>query len=469
MNIENAILKKAIENQIYYSKVKNILNEKCFESFANSQIYKIIKDFYNNYNSSPTLSDIALKCREIPNSEVRTQIASSLNEIKNSETLNTDSLIDETLKFVKDSYFMRAMMAGAEFIDKKDEKAKVLAKELIEQGLKVSLDVDLGLDFNNIDERIDYYQNPKKGIKYTRFNELNLRLDEGYLPGTLNVFMAPAGIGKSLMMSTSITDFIRQGKNCLLISMEMESKQFVKRIDADLLDIDINSLKSVSPDFIKSQFEKAGNLGKFYTKTYPAGEFSANTLDSLLDMYLENGIDFDLIFLDYIGIMKSDRVSPNVGLYSYAKSITEEVRAVAIKRNKIIISANQLNRSSTNNLQADNSAISDSFGIIATVDFCCFILQTENLKADGKLLFKVTKNRYNGRTDTWEQIVDYPHMRIIDTTINKIENPADMLVLDNKANSLISELKLPKNPNVSNVSYKSENTNPNNFWNFNDY
>ena len=30
MNIENAILKKAIENQIYYSKVKNILNEKCF-------------------------------------------------------------------------------------------------------------------------------------------------------------------------------------------------------------------------------------------------------------------------------------------------------------------------------------------------------------------------------------------------------------------------------------------------------
>ncbi|EAJ2917482.1 hypothetical protein DFW84_10225, partial [Campylobacter coli] len=143
--------------------------------------------------------------------------------------------------------FTKALMLGAEFIDKKDETYKQKAKDLIDASQLVNIHKDLGNEYNNIEERIDYYQNPRKGIKYLRFNTLNEYIGEGFLNGTLNIFMAPAGIGKSLLMSTSIGDFLKQGLNVLLVSLELSNFEFLKRIDADLLDIQINALKDVDP------------------------------------------------------------------------------------------------------------------------------------------------------------------------------------------------------------------------------
>ena len=71
-----------------------------------------------------------------------------------------------------------------------------------------------------------------------------------------------------------------------------------------------------------------GKTGKLFIKDYPSGSFSGLMLDQLIESYkIEKGIVFDIVFVDYVGIMKSDRVSPNAGLYSYIKSIAEEVRA----------------------------------------------------------------------------------------------------------------------------------------------
>lgn len=345
MNIQNAILKEIIQSPEYFSKVRNILLEnKVFET-NNQVIFNIINKFYTDYAKIPNLTEIALQVKEIPNKEQRASIAESLKEIKNSEQINQEFLIDKTLEFVKDQVFTEAMMVGADFIDSKKENLKAKSRELMEKASKISLDFDLGLDYQDIDKRIDYYQNPKSGINYHRFNELAKRLGSGFQKGTLNLFLAPAGVGKSLLISSSITDFIQQGYNVLLVSMEMSDFEFVKRIDADNLDLPINDLKNIPKEIIKNKFKEHSNkLGKFYTKQYPAGSFSASMLESLLDMYKSNGVEFDLIFLDYIGIMKSDRVQPSVGLYSYIKAIAEEVRAVAVKRDLSIVSASQLNR-----------------------------------------------------------------------------------------------------------------------------
>ncbi|EAJ3379145.1 hypothetical protein DFW96_09170, partial [Campylobacter coli] len=220
--------------------------------------------------------------------------------------------------------------------------------------------------------------NPRKGIKYLRFNTLNEYIGEGFLNGTLNIFMAPAGIGKSLLMSTSIGDFLKQGLNVLLVSLELSNFEFLKRIDADLLDIQINALKDVDPSVIRTKFEelKRSGIGSLYVQNFPAGSFSSNDLKSLLEMYKANNIKFDAIFLDYLGLMKSDRVSVSAGLYSYIKAIGEEVRAIAVTENIPIFSCSQLNRSAVNNTFSNNEAISDSMGTAMTADWICFLLQT---------------------------------------------------------------------------------------------
>lgn len=454
MDTENIILKNIIEDKSYFNRVKSILNPKIFTENSSSEIYKIITDFYEKYQNIPTLQEIALKAQDLPVREVRSNIATKLREISLQENINKDFLDDLSVKFVKDQMFTQALMFGSEFIDKKDENAKQKAKDLIEKAQLISINDDLGSDYNNIDERIDYYQNPKKGIKFQRFETLNKFIGDGFLKGTLNVFLAPAGVGKSLLMSTTIGDFLCQGLNILLISMEMSNFEFMKRIDADLLDIEINSLKNVDPTIIKNKFEEnKSKFGKLYVQNYPAGAFSANTLASLLEMYKANNITFDAVYLDYLGLMASDKVSANAGLYSFIKSIGEEVRAVACQYQIPVFSASQLNRNSINNTQTiDNSFISDSLGTAMTADWMCFLLQNELMKAQGLLNFKITKNRYNGLTSEFTMNVDYQKMRVEEEhTFNNIQEKKN---IENQTNELLelSNLNDLKNMNIQSLN-----------------
>lgn len=73
-----------------------------------------------------------------------------------------------------------------------------------------------------------------------------------------------------------------------------------------------------------------------------------------------------------------------------------------------------VHNSAINNTSSDNSTISDSMGTAMTADWMCFLLQTEELKEKNIITFKITKNRYNGRTDIFNMNVDYTKMRVSD-------------------------------------------------------
>lgn len=79
--------------------------------------------------------------------------------------------------------------------------------------------------------------------------------------------------------------------------------------------------------------------------------------------------------------------------------------------------------SAVNSTEADNSNVSDSLGSVQTADFLLFLLQTPEMKENKEIVFKITKNRYTGRTDTWIMNIDYTHMRFSDIiTENSVEH-----------------------------------------------
>lgn len=460
--IECSILKECLLNKDFYSKAKTILEPSIFENNANAEIYKIINSYYDTYSEMPNLRDLVLKCQDVPNQEVRKQIQESLIDIKNSERAKPEFILDQTLKYTKDQIYTQGLLAGSDYLQSKNPKDIEKSKELIEKSQKLTLDDDLGYSFDDFESRIKEYLNPDQGLLYKRFKTLNKQLGDGILKGTLNLFMAPTGVGKSLMMSTSIVDFIIQGKNCLLISMEMSATQFYKRIDVDFLDVAYKTIKEVQDNGknLTERFkELSKNAGKLYIKCYAPGEFSANMLDSLLDMYKSHGLEFDCVFLDYLGIMKSDRVPFNVGLYYYGKSITEEVRAVAVRRNLIIFSANQLNKSATNDTKADLSASSDSGGIAMTADMIIFLLQNQEMKEQNKLTLKFTKNRYSGLTNSVQMNVDYTKMRVVDEVI--VSSESEQNEIEKQALEMMSNMDLET---IQNSITNQQARNNINFW-----
>jgi replicative DNA helicase len=434
---EQILLKKLTHNGEFFSKVMPILKKKYFNDIGNQELFSLIKEYYAEYHNVPTLTELVAKVKNVSNQEIRNSIISSLQRINTTEEVqNIQFLCDETVSWVKDSMYMEALQLGSDGLMKKDDNLKMKAQKILDDRAKISIDSDLGLDFDDINTMIEYYSERMFGIK-TQHTELNKRLGPGFLPGTLSVILAASGVGKSLLMTDLISGMIKNGKKILLISLEMADKEIMKRVHANAMDLPINSLLDLAktqgelqqlerPFIDKEQILSAynkmkinGNCGKFFVKDYPSGAFSPLMLEQLVESYyIERDIKFDIVFIDYIGIMKSDLLSPSAGLYSYIKSIAEEVRATAKKLELPIISASQLNRSATNNIdEADNSNVSDSMGTVMTADFMLFLLQNEQMKEKKEIVCKITKNRFAGRTDTWMMNIDYNHMRFNDMIV----------------------------------------------------
>lgn len=439
MNFENILLKKLTHNGEYFGKVIPILKANHFSNIGNQELFKLIKEYYGDYKQIPTLTELVAKVRNVSNPDIRNEIVTSLQDIsKTEEVQNLDFMIEETVSFVKDAMYLEALRLGSDGLMKKDDSLKLQAQQIMDERAKVTVDSDLGLDLDDIDEMIEYYSQKQIGIR-TQHKELNKRLGSGFLPGTLSVILASSGVGKSLLMTDLISGMFKKGKNILLISLEMSDKEIMKRVHANAMDLPINSLLDLNKTekqlqeikkersvIDKQQILDAynrvkmeGNCGKFFVKDYPSGSFTPLMLEQLVDSYrLEKDVTFDIIFVDYIGIMKSDLVSPSAGLYSYIKSIAEEVRASAKKLNLPIVSASQLNRGAVGNIDdADNSAVSDSMGTVMTADLLLFLLQNEEMKGRKEIVLKCTKNRFTGRTDTWMMNIDYERMKFSDMVI----------------------------------------------------
>jgi len=365
---EHILIKQLLVNKEFFSKAVTILKPQYFNNQGTSKIFEILHKHYIEYKEVPNTTEIVAQIKNVPNAELRKSIIDDLQASTKMETIdNTQFILDETVTFCKDALYTEALILGSDALTEKNEDKKAQAKQLMEDMSKISIDTDLGLDFDDIAAMIEYYQNRLYGIK-TQHTELNKRLGTGFLPGTLSIIMAASGIGKSLLMTDILSGNIKDNKNILLVSMEMQDAEVMKRVHANALDLEINHLtdlaltngqkdsirkKDAQREFLTKEdiiqkynnLKLSGKCGKLFIKDYPNGTFSPLMLDALLDNYkLEKGITFDIIYLDYLGIMKSDLVSPNAGLYSYVKSIVEETRSIAKKHQIPIISASQLNR-----------------------------------------------------------------------------------------------------------------------------
>jgi replicative DNA helicase len=437
-SFEQILLKKLTHNGEFFGKAMPILKKKYFSNIGNQELFKLVKEYYGEYRNIPSLTELVASVKNVSNAEIRNEIIKSLQSISATEEVaNIEFMCDETLSWVKDAMYMEALQIGSDGLMNKDDNLKLKAQKIMDERAKISIDSDLGLDLDDIDTMIDYYSQRLVGIR-TQHKELNKRLGPGFLPGTLSLILAASGIGKSLLMTDLISGMVKKNKNILLVSLEMSDKEIMKRVHANAMDLPINSLIDLSktegelarindrPVLCKEEVLAAynkmkadGNVGKFFIKDYPTGSFSPLMLEQLVETYkIERDIEFDAIFVDYMGIMKSDLLSPSAGLYSYIKSIAEELRSSAKKMDLPIISASQLNRSATNNVDdADNSAVSDSMGSVMTADFMLFLLQNEEMKERKEIVCKITKNRFAGRTDTWLMNIDYEHMRFSDMLI----------------------------------------------------
>jgi len=311
---------------------------------------------------------------------------------------------------------------------------------ILSDALGVSFDNHVGHDFiEDAESRYEFYHRVEERIPFD-LDYLNRITKNGLPKKTLNIILAGTGVGKSLFMCHCAAANLTLGKNVLYITLEMAEERIAERIDANLLNVDVDKLVVLPKDSYLKKIArmKEKSLGRLIIKEYPTASANATHFKHLLsELKLKRKFVPDIIYIDYLNICSSARVKSgnNVNSYTLVKSIAEELRGLAVEFNVPIMSATQTTRGGYDNSDVGITDTSESFGLPATADFMIALISTEELAEMNQIMVKQLKNRYSN-PDTNKRFVigvDKAKMKLYDSEDTAQSNISDSgQVYDNK-------------------------------------
>ena len=432
--IERQILARLIHDEDFLRKTLPFLKPDYFNSRVDKAVYNLIDNFVKQYNSLPSKTALVVDSDSTVgyNQDEYDEIVACINDLKE-DTTDQQWLLDQTEKFCQDRAIYNAIMSSIQILDGRDtNNAKGNIPQILSDALAVSFDTNIGHDFlEDFAARYDFYHKKEHRIPFDL--EYFNRITKGGLPNkTLNVALAGTGVGKSLFMCHCAAANLSAGHNVLYITLEMSEEKIAERIDANLLNVQVDEL-TVLP---KEAYEKKVNrvkektAGKLIIKEYPTASAGANHFRHLLnELRLKRSFAPDIIYIDYLNICVSSRLKhgSNVNSYTYIKSIAEELRGLAVEFVVPIMTATQTTRSGYSNTDVGLEDTSESFGLPATADLMFALISTEELQDLGQIMVKQLKNRYSDPSTHRKFVigVDRPKMKLYDVEQHAQEDIID--------------------------------------------
>mgnify|MGYP003311448013 FL=1 len=400
MKVETLILKNLLLTEEYPRKVLPFVKQEYFEDRTDQYLFDVIHKYFVKYSAVPTVEALTIEIGKIPSlsDDQFKQITQTLDSFDKEKT-ELDWLMDTTEKWCQERAIYLALMESIKIADGSDvKKAPDAIPSILSDALGVSFDNHIGHDYiDDYEERYESYHRVETKVPFDLdfFNKIT----KGGLPNkTLNIALAGTGVGKSLFMCHVASSVLLQGRNVLYITMEMAEEKIAERIDANLLNVDIQTLSQLPKMMFENKITDLSKKtqGKLIVKEYPTASAHAGHIRALLnDLALKKAFRPEIIFVDYLNICTSQRFrNASVNSYTMVKSIAEELRGLAVEFNVPLVSATQTTRSGYGSSDVDLTDTSESFGLPATADLMFALISTEELEEQNQIMIKQLKNRY---------------------------------------------------------------------------
>lgn len=285
----------------------------------------------------------------------------------------------------------------------------------------------------------------------TGFTTLDKHLNSGG-PSKQEVLMwlAPTGVGKSLLLCNNAFTCSRNGLNVLFVTFELSKEKTGMRMLGAMSGIPldqfiVHDLATTPADELVKIRETQGRLrqqaqrykkrGDIVIYQLPPDECSVEHIYSIIDTNEKmNGWKPDVVVLDYLDLMMSRNSSMNDSSYDRQKSVSTEVRGLARNADVLVYTATQTNRSGAKddnrgggpNQEAAGPGqigldkMAESFGKSMPVDYVISLNQTEaeynaarlNPGHPATIRFWIAKNRNGAKAQSITTNVWYDRMQI---------------------------------------------------------
>ena len=394
--------------------------------FANrdlDQIAKLSKDFYLKFGESPSKQQMSALVKDDPN-EISPDIVKSIYDI-NIKEYDQDWLKRTGEAWVKWKHFDKQLVRTIEYVKTQDvspenvEDVVQRAIGMISTDGSINFDTNTGLDFFNPEAHV---QRTSKKIE-TGWSFVDRVSGGGYDTKSLIVYAGEQNIGKSIWLANDAANFVKMGHNVVFITAEMSAQKVLKRIGANLLHVPMSDYdkNASNRDYMKRKLEKVSRgllpPGKLFVKEYPTSQGTIPDIESYLKDLEENtDHKVNVLVVDYINILANYRNPNTENTYMKIKQIAEDLRALAVKRDMLVISATQINRGAWDATEVRMENIAESAGLAHTADVMYALIQDSVMHAEREYWLKVLKIRDGqGKGSRCRFNIDYEHMRLTET------------------------------------------------------
>lgn len=419
------------EKVFYLYLLKNpdlfrVITKDFFETREVGALYDLSKKFFERYQEIPSEEQLSLIAKKDP--RYKKDLEGDVIKIIFSEPYDSydEDWIEETsqswilwknfeLSLVDTLQYAKSVKVTSDNIQDVINKSKAI----INDRNNINFSNELGSNF--FDESSHKIENEDKIT--SNHNFVDQLTSGGYFTKSLVVYAGPSNVGKSIWLANDAANYVKSGYNTAVITAEMPEKQYIHRIGSNMLNIPINEYEKIASNS-KTIKNKLDNItkgvnppGKLFVKQVPTSQASVLDIEAYLkEQELVSGIKFRVVIVDYINILANYRNPNTESTYIKIKQISEDLRAMGIKNNWLVISATQVNRSGMDASDFSLTSISESSGLGFTADVVYGIIQDNSMYLENIYWLKIIKNRSGAKLQKCKYNIMYDYMRLQETT-----------------------------------------------------
>lgn len=425
--IEKLLLKRAIVDKRWLNILLQVFDKRWFKDERISLSLVLILNFYKKYNTLPNNNIIQALAKKYfekyPQNNIKiTDIQQLFTEISNLNLNLSEEVLSANIKeFIRRNAFYNSLFDNAELLEQSPENYQKVVDKCIENFDRVQKitfnDLNLGMDYfdeQNIIEHWDFIKNPEAKIK-TGWDSIDKYTNGGFLRSgkMLGLIMAQAGLGKSVFLSNLAVNFLKQNLSVVVISLEMSENVYACRFDSHISNKDINKLSENETDVISKirEFKKKYSESNLYVKEYPPRSITTRDIETYLENLKNNDKKIDVIIIDYLNLVLPN--SRTDSMFRDGMAVSEELRGLSYKFSAPVISAVQCNTEGMQSADIDMQNVSESRGIVHTVDVLFALYQMDEDRENGIINLKVIKNRLGGMVGKHSQFALNPETLVL--------------------------------------------------------
>ena len=375
-----------ITDKLFLEQIYDILDEKYLGNDAFKWLVKEIKEHYSKYKKVMTMDVFKVQVGAVDNDLLKQNILDTLREVvKHLESEELDYIKDKALDFHKTQVLKDAILRSAQILEVDGDVEQI--KVIVDDAMKAGAERDVGHDYlEDFEER---YSETARVTSPTPWDLINELMQGGLGAGELGVVVAPAGIGKSWVLSALGAYAISQKLNVVHYTLELNESYVGLRYDSIFSGVEGQNLK-----YHKEEVqEKLFNLdGKLTIKYYPTKTCTVNTLGAHLKKVTSFGGEINMVLVDYADIMRD--VNKTTEMRHALGNIYEDLRGLAGELQVPIWTASQANRSALDEDVIEATKVAESYAKVMTADFVMSLSRKVEDKIGNTGRFHVIKNRF---------------------------------------------------------------------------